>query len=464
MEWFVAFLIVVPACLLAVNRSSYLLDYAILVQALNRGIRRVVDYYFNGHFNPLSPISLTPLIVAAFLLLPSVIDWKELPRKSRGPFYVFAAALAIGFVVGVVRNRFAAVYSLAEWMSSMAAMAFAATNCASEKTADRWIKTAGWAALFVAGYGIIQYYTIPPWDGMWLMESGLAGYMGVPEPEKMTLFSTMNERGPCGTFMMWAVIPMIVNARWRNRGSWLSVALLLWAIVLTETRSNLVIILLVAILYPMVSKGSGVLRLLVLTSVMALAITLGGNLIPGMDRMKARFQSQALYGENSSLDGRIQIYRYGLSQLSKTPLGLGLGSSGMGRRAESGRGGIEVNNLGDSGYLQIFAQFGWMGGAFFYIALWLVWKDLSQRWKYCRIHYGAEYADPFIAATRAILLGSLVFLFVGDIFAGFSLVWIFFGRALSPLTDPRNIEAEFAYAYPEETAPGAGPMHVLFRS
>ena len=44
--------------------------------------------------------------------------------------------------------------------------------------------------------------------------------------------------------------------------------------------------------------------------------------------------------------------------------------------------------------------------------------------------------DPFIPATRAILLATLVFLFVGDIFAGFSLLWIFFGRVLSLPADP----------------------------
>ena len=57
-------------------------------------------------------------------------------------------------------------------------MAFAATQPAGNEVADRWIKTAGWCAVGVAIYGWWQYYTIPPWDGMWLVESGMAGVHG----------------------------------------------------------------------------------------------------------------------------------------------------------------------------------------------------------------------------------------------------------------------------------------------
>ena len=431
MEWVVAMAIVAPAVWLAFVHSSWLLDYAILVLAFNRGVRRIVDYYFNGGFNPLSPISLTPLVVAGLLLGPAIIGFRTLSQRSRVTIGFFAGAIFVALIVGILLNRFAAIYGFAEWMSSLGALAFAATQRADMKTANRWIKTAGWAAMGVAAYGWWQYYTIPPWDGAWLVESGMAGYMGQPEPTKMTVFSTLQERGPCGTFLAWAVLPMILDRRWRNIGGWLSVVLLLSAIVLTETRSNLIIIAVVATVYPALSKGRGILRLLTLTAILVGAATWGLGRIPGIDRMTDRFGAESLYGEGSSLDARVETYQYGFAYVLKSPFGRGLGSSGMGRRLENDK----IVTSGDSGYVQILLQFGWLGAALFFGGLWRIWADLKVRSRVGTRLVGAGEIEPFVPATRAILLGTLIFLLVGDIFAGFSLIWVFFGRSISRNTD-----------------------------
>lgn len=431
MEWFVTAIILGPAFFLALTRSSWLLDYTIVVLAYNRGIRRIVDYYFNDGFNLLSPISLTPLLAACLLLWPAITNLQGLSRKTWLILGFFSGAILSAFAVGIVRNRFAAAYSLAEWMSAFGALAFAATQKTDTTTATRWIKTAGWAAMGVAAYGWWQYYTIPVWDAMWLIDSGMAGYMGQPEPTKMTVFSTMQERGPCGTFLAWAVLPMILDRRWRNIGGWFSVVLLLSVIVLTETRSNLIIIAVVSVVYPALSKGRGIFRLLILISILVGGATWGLDKVPGIQRITERFKSESLYGEGSSLEGRAQIYEYGFSQILKAPIGWGLGSSGMGRRVE----GDKVASIGDSGYVQIFLQFGWVGAALFFGALWFIWSELSVRSRVGARLVGIERMEPFVPATRAILVGSLVFLFVGDIFAGFSLVWVFFGRSIGKNTD-----------------------------
>lgn len=459
MEWLVTIVIIAPAIWLAFKGSGWLLDYAIFVLAFNRGIRRLVDYYFNGQFNPYSPISLTPLAVAGLLLIPAVTYWGWLSQRARGPFLLLGAGLCLGLSVGIFLNRFAAVYSLAEWISGLAAMAFAAAHPARNAVADRWIKSAGWAAVAVAAYGWWQYYMIPAWDAMWLVESGMVGYMGQPEPTQMTVFSTLNERGPCGTFLAWAVIPMIIHSRWRNVGGWLSVALLLSGIVLTQTRSNLIIIALVALLYPALSKGRGLGRLLVLSALVVSIGTLGMERIPGLSTMKERFGSESLYGEGSSLQGRIEIYQYGISDVLRRPLGLGLGSSGMGNRA----GGGAIQTVGDSGYIQIIAQFGWIGAGLFFCALWKIWKELGMRWSIGCQAFGPTQVNAFVPATRAILLAALVFLFVGDIFAGFGLLWVFLGRALSPHTDCFLLARQAMASSPASVVAAARPAESFTR-
>ncbi len=111
MEWFIALLIVLPALFMAASRSSYLLDYVFFVVALNRGIRRLVDYYFNEAFNPMSPISLTQLIVSVLLLVPALSRMNQLTPRVRGIAMLIMLALAHGTAVGVLNAGIGAFYS-----------------------------------------------------------------------------------------------------------------------------------------------------------------------------------------------------------------------------------------------------------------------------------------------------------------------------------------------------------------
>lgn len=437
-EWLISLLLVLPAIGMAITRSNVLLDYAIVLLAFNRAIRRLVDYYCNGHFNPFSTISLTPLIVAGLMIIPVASGFGRLRGDCRRPFQLLAGALVVGFCIGLVRNRFAAVYSLGEWLAGVSAMGFAATQLVNQRIADRWIRTAGWCGVAVAAYGWWQYYTIPPWDGMWLTQSGMIGYMGLPEPTKMTVFSTLNERGPCGSFLAWAVFPMIIERRWRNCLGWFSVALLVSGIALTQTRSNLIAVAVLSVLHPALSRGRSGGRVLLLAVLIVGGATWGVERMPGLVKMKCRFEAEELYGKRSSLMGRLSIYESGLRLVLINPIGWGLGCSGMGQRAE----GLGVNGereaiaaVGDAGYVQVVTQLGWLGAGLFFASLGAVWSISTRRWRISE-WLPASQREIAIPAARTVLLGSLVLLFVCDIFAGFSLLWVFLGRALCPLVDP----------------------------
>ncbi len=436
MEWVITLLIVAPALMLAMNRSSRLMDYAIWVYALNRGLRRMVDYYFNGHFNPLSPISLTPLAIGGLLLWVGYLRLGALEGRSRRVFAFFAIALGIGEVVGLMNNGIGAVYALGEWMSGLGAMLFAATYPEAATAGDRWMKTMVWAGLFVAAYGWWQYYTIPPWDAAWLVQSGMSGYMGIPEPTKMTCFSTMHERGPCAGFLAFAALPMILNRRWRVLGGWLPVMFLLATMTLTGVRAMLITVAMTAIIYPAVSKGGGLLRILMLTAVVTLVANYGLDKLPGAEKYKERFSKESLVGEGSSLQGRLAIYEWSAGMVLRSPLGYGLGSSGMSRRVAT----ENSTGIGDAGYTQIIGQFGWVGSICFFTALALLWKEVSRRFETARYLGFSDAGEPFAPAARAVMLAMLVLLFVADVFACFSVMWIIFGSAINPWALPESAE------------------------
>lgn len=426
MELLVTILIVLPALLLAARRSTYLLDYAFYVVALNRGIRRLVDYYINGAFNPLSTISLTPLIVSALLLVPAMGRFHHLTPRSRGIAMLIIVALAHGMAVGLMTAGIGAIYSLGEWLAGFGAFLFASTALVSSRTTDRWMKSSGYAALIVAVYGWFQYLTIPPWDAFWVTEVNFVGYLGQLRPTEMSVFSTMHERGPCASFLAWAAIPMILHPRWRILGGWLTVVLLFSVVVLTLSRSMFIIVALVAVLQPALSKGRGLGRVLLFAGLLAIGASYGLEHMPGSARITKRFDTMKDLQNDGSYQGRLEIFTSGVPWVVQHPLGLGLGSSGFG----AGRiGGGTKEGWCDSGYIEVFSQFGWIGGLAFFAAMAQIWGELSRR-----IRQGGR--DPFLFTGRAVLLGCLVFLYVGNVFGGFSLFWVFLGISLNRLTRP----------------------------
>jgi hypothetical protein len=92
-------------------------------------------------------------------------------------------------------------------------------------------------------------------------------------------------------------------------------------------------------------------------------------------------------------------------------------------------GGGPKEGWADSGYIEVFSQFGWIGGIAFFTAMAKIWSELSKR-----IQQGGR--DPFLFTGRAVLLGCLVFLYVGNVFGGFSLFWVFLGISINRMTRP----------------------------
>lgn len=424
MDWFVALLIVAPAVVLYLKHSSWIIDYVVWVTVFNRGIRRYVDW-MEGAFNAFSPISLTPLVVSGLVFLMVVQHYRRFPPSFQKIMRLFAWAMAIAFVVGIVRNGLAAVYALAEYVAPLSIMCCAALAGGNEKVLDRWIRSIGWAAVGACAYGWYQYYTIPPWDAFWVRAVGFEGYLGQLKPTEMVVFSTMAERGPFAGFLSFAVIPMLISRRWRNVTGWASVALILATVLLTFVRTSIITIVLATVLYPLLNRGKNSLRIVVLLCVGAV----GANYFLGKlssEKVNKRLQTFSTITEDGSFKGRIGIAGYGLATALKTPLGTGLGSSGLAGRVNTGT--IESGAvIGDNGYFSIILSFGWIGSFCFFYAFYLVWTRV-------RAMERAGLRTESLMMFKALFITGAVVLMVGDWLAGPSsaVFFIFTGFAANP--------------------------------
>src|SRR5258707_6714276 len=131
LEYIVFAAIVIPGILYAIQGSSYLVDYTILVFVFNREIRRLVDYH-NQEFNPFSLISLTPLLILGLVFAGFICNFQVLLPRAKQIFLMLLAAIGYGVAVGVLRNGFASVYQGVEYLAPVGLMGYAAVSPADD--------------------------------------------------------------------------------------------------------------------------------------------------------------------------------------------------------------------------------------------------------------------------------------------------------------------------------------------
>lgn len=419
LELTVFLLIIVPGILLAIRGSTYIVDYTILVFVFNREIRRLIDYH-NGAFNPFSLISITPIMMLGLVFMGFIWNFGVLGQRPKQIFLLLLAAIGYGMCIGLIKNGAACIYQGSEYLATVGMMGYAAVCPADDKTADRWIRTAGLAGVLAALYGWYQYYAIPDWDAFWVQQVGFVGYLGKLESTEMTVFSTFAERGVCAAYLGLVAIPMLVSKRWKIGFGLPEAVLVVSCIFLTMSRGGIIVAILGAVLYPILNKGQNSGRIVIIAALAIGVLFAVSKQIPGADRITERFQTLLHIQDDDSFQGRIN--NTGTWPLIfNNPIGFGIGSSGMADRITGTNFGISSDN----GWMMIATSLGIPGFLLFLGALALLWNYFSQLNR-------AGIRDDYISLARTLFVVSLVFMWATNLFVDFSVMWLVVGRALSP--------------------------------
>jgi hypothetical protein len=421
-ETTVFLLIVLPGFILALNGSSYLVDYTTLVFVFNREIRRLVDFY-NHQFNAFSLISVTPLAMLALLFVSFLCRFNILHVRAKQIFLMLLVAIGYGFVIGITRNGAACIYQGAQYLSTIGLMGFVAVSLADDKTADRWLRTAALAGILAAAYGWYQYFTIPDWDAFWVRQVGFESYLGGQLiPTKMWVFSTFSERGTCAIYMGLVAIPMLVSKRWRAVLGWPEVILVLSCIFITFSRIGIVVAVVGIVLFPILNGGKNAGRIIIVVALAVGTLFAFSDKIPGVDRMVKRFEILLHIQDDGSFKGRVVIANATWPYALTHPIGFGIGSSGMAGRMNGAQNGLVTDN----GWLEIMTSLGLPGFVLFAGALFMLWR-------YFELLRRLGVRDDYLGLARTFLVASLVFTWASNFFIEFSVMWIAMGRSLSPL-------------------------------
>jgi len=426
MDWILSIIIAFAGVALAMTRSTRAVDFVVFLFVFNRGLRRIVDYYVNGGLTPLSPISLTPLVVTGALLVPVILSIHQLPRRSAPVFFCLLGAIAYAFMIGYFSVKIAAVYALAEALAPLALFAYILLIRPSREVKDRWVRSFAWAAILASAYGWYQFWTIPPWDGAWLIQSNMVGYMGIPEPTQMTVFSTMAERGPLASYLGLAVVPMIVAKRWRPLPGvfgWAGVILVFSIILQTFSRTGIIMAIVGCVAYVLINRGKGFWQIAIGVLVLGGAGMFFMEKMPNAERLTERLETFENMQEDSSLQGRLQIMEHGPALLLQTPQGYGLGAWGLATRVNTGTTQTEARVM-DAGPFDLALVFGLPGFALLAAAMAILWSVLSERFR------TPQTLDEHVYLARAFFITVLIGSFVGNILMNFSILWLAFGCGL----------------------------------
>lgn len=440
-------LLALPAFLLALFHVKLLVPYNLLVWAIAPEIRRVADWA-EGTYHSVSLLSLAPVFTAAMVIIPVFVHIHKLERKWVRILTCFAIALGYAGLIGIALNGMGSLYDLANYIIPLLLVPFFAIRPFDAKELDHTLRMFSLIAVLVAIYGIVQYVTVPPWDAFWMNHAGMNS-IGKPYPLEIRVFSTLNSPGPTAIFLTCALVPMVVERRWRGVLGWVGVLLVTVCLLTTLVRSAWIVLVVMLLTYLATSSGRRKGLLLLQVVFVAGALFYAVPKLPGAEGLVSRMETMGDLKEDDSYNARFELLTSMVPTILANPVGSGTGSVGTGTKLGND-GDLGPLGIMDNGFLGLFITFGLPGGLLFFAGLFAV-----ARWLWSRLRI--ERASPTPGSGRDLYLrlalaswaGAFAGLISDNGFPGMRgyLIWMLIGmgvmgsmkiRARSGITEQRE--------------------------
>lgn len=379
-------------------------------------LSRVIDYRSGWDSSRL--ILVTPFLVT---LITTITLVKYLPkscRQGRLPFLMVIAAIGYGTMIGLINNQPVAVArSFLDWFPPIPFAFHLWVNWRKYPQYRKVIQsTFLWGVLITGAYGIFQYLIAPEWDRFWLTQSGM-GSLGYPEPLGIRVWSTMNSPGPFAIMIQAGLLLLFTHKSPLRFPAAVFGAL---SILLSLLRSAWGGFVLAMLLFLPSLKSKIQLRIISTVLILGLCIMPLVTIEPFASQIADRFQTFTNIEQDSSFKARQSNYDKNLQVALSQFQGTGLGHTW----SLKDEGGFKVTVI-DSGILELFSTFGWIGALFYLAGLILTVRDLFVSSQY--------NLDPFIRALRALILSYCAMTITNNtlISLGGMILWAFIGITLA---------------------------------
>ena len=415
--------LITPAISMAFRGSPLLVDYLLVIVAINRLLRRLLDWG-EGRYDNTSLISLLPLVTAALMVWMIWQRRSTLSKSMRRAGWYLTAAMAYGTGVGLIGWGFPAIYGCAEYVTPLLVLFYCVCIRPSAAIVTRWATVLGTLGVLVGAYGIYQWTDPPPWDAQWVIWSTMFTSMGLPVPYALSICSTLESRGPAAMFFAVTAAAFVTVPALRRMGGWLLAAVPAIALLLTQARTGLIYLVITLVVSALFARKRGgikiILGLIVVGGITAYLLGRQAQSSVIFDRVGTLGNME----DDGSANTRVGIATMGLRTVITNPLGFGFGSGGNAILAAAS--GTEAAAVGDNGYLEILSILGVPGTLFFAFGLGTIGRQLWRNRQY------ATALEPATIFGLGLLVAVVPTMMVANQLASAhaAYAWIFLSRHL----------------------------------
>jgi nitrate reductase NapE component len=381
-------------------------------------LRRLAD--FQNGWAPTSPVLLAPYLttgISAITLLTSLKSFGE--RKSL-PYVCALVGIAYGTIIGLARfPLFSVLQAVLNWVVPVIFGFFIYQNRKLYRDFRHAIEQSFLCGILLTGaYGIFQFFNLPDWDRMWMLNVQLNSF-GAVEALKVRVFSTMNAPAifaavtSCGLLLLFslkgklrilaAVCGFLALVLTMSRASWLSlVAGFIFLALQLDMRQRF--------------------RLAVVTA-MCIVFLLASTQIPAVnDLVGERIRTVSDPSHDVSYTARIEGHQEAFRQLAQEPFGEGLGSTDTEHGTE---GDDDFIGPHDSSILEFLYSLGWTGTLIYAMGLGAMGLQLMRSGR----------SDPFVLSSKAIIIGFVAQCLLNSVLLGVLgfMVWMFASMSLAQM-------------------------------
>lgn len=418
-------MILIPGFILAATNSSKLIPYVILIWLVGPEIRRLMDWGLLGSYSSMTLLSLSPVLTTSLLALPLFRKERAPSRKELRLLRAYMLPFAYAGAVGLLLNKLAGIYGLLNYVAPLFLFFYMMLRKSDDGERAAWIRFYVTMGSLLSAYAWFQYLYLPAWDKMWIEGAKMVS-MGTAEPLKFKAFSTLNANGAFSVFLVSAIMPAIINRKWRGPFGWAGILLMISALSITLVRASWIVLIIEIVFYALLATGAGRLRMISIVGVLVVAGFLVFPHLPGGEALSDRISTMGNLKEDASANARLLIVLNTIPDLISHPFGSGLGGIGRSTLLNGGSTGFSSLASVDNGYLGVFATFGLLGGALVFRAMFL--QGLLIR---------GSGAGPLRTLGLIVLIGLLASFFFGGELAALQAVifWLFTGLALGRIPD-----------------------------
>lgn len=373
---------------------------------------------FQGGWTPASAVELAPYITAGIAGLPLLARLRSLSNRKTLPYVCALVAILYGLIFGLTYlPLFNVLRALLNWLVPVVFGLFIYENRELYPQFRRAIERSFlWGVLVLGAYGIYQFFVLPDWDRMWMLNVQMNSFGGV-DPMQVRAFSTMNAPAIFAAVMACGLL-LLFNLHGKLR--LLSAACGFIGLVLTLSRASW-LSLAAGCIYLMVWVSMRARLRLAIAAVACIVFLFGIAQIPAVKEVVwERLETFTQPGQDVSFSARTSGHAQAMLDIAQEPWGEGIGSTDTLHNTE---GDDDIIGPHDSTVLEFLYSLGWIGTFIYGTGLVLLAFQLLRTGR----------GDSFVLSSKAILAGLAAQCLLNSVMLGVLgfMVWTFASMSLA---------------------------------